>query len=461
MSGPAGEAGSVVARSVAVGALVLAAVLAALLLLGNGGDNTYRLRFETAGQLVPGNEVRIGGRPVGSVESIELTDDNQAEVEVSVAEPITEGTTAVIRSTSLSGIANRYVSLAPAPGGEELSNDAVLTGTETTTPVDLDQLFDTFRPKTRRALRSFIQGFAATYAGNGAAANETYEFLNPALVGTERLLKQLNRDRRALSEFITEGDQALGALADRRDDLSALVVNTNEALGAIASQNDALDRSLVALPPTLRQANTTFVNLRTALDDLDPLVETSLSATKNLASFLSDLRPVVRESVPVFTDLNQIVKKKGNANDLLDILTDLPTTQKKAKNNVPRVINGIDEFQPVLEFARPYFPDLLGFATKFGQATAYYDANGHYARVAPAGANAFSYDSGTEELDPIYQLDPFPQFSFYSSTPGASGVFLRCPGAATQAIAGSNPFLDDGNLGSDDCDPSDVPIGSP
>ncbi|MGI9557871.1 MAG: MlaD family protein [Solirubrobacterales bacterium] len=461
MSGPAGEAGSIVARTIAIGALVLAAILAALLLLGGDGANTYKLRFQTAGQLVPGNEVRIGGRPVGSVDSIELTDDNQAEIEVSVADPITEGTTAVIRSTSLSGIANRYISLEPRTGGEELPSDAVLTGSETTTPVDLDQLFDTFRPKTRRALRNFIQGFAATYAGNGVAANETYEFLNPALVGTERLLNQLNRDRRALSEFVTEGEQALGAIADRRDDLSALVGNTSEAMGAIASQNEAFDRSLVALPPTLRQANTTFVNLRSTLDDLDPLVETSIPATKNLAAFLADLRPVVRDSVPVFTDLRNIVKKNGSPNDLRDILTDLPTTQSKTENNSPRIINGIDEFQPVLEFARPYFPDLLGFATKFGQATAYYDANGHYARVAPAGANAFEYNSGTEELDPIYQEDPFPQFEFYETTPGAEGLFLRCPGAATQAIAGSNPFLDDGNLGADDCDPSDVPIGSP
>ena len=136
MSGPAGEAGSIVARAAALGALVLIAILAALLLLGDGGDNTYRLRFETGGQLVPGNEVRIGGSPVGSVNSIELTDDNQAEIEVSVAEPITEGTTAVIRSTSLSGIANRYVSLVPGPGAA-LDENAVLTGEQTTTPVDL------------------------------------------------------------------------------------------------------------------------------------------------------------------------------------------------------------------------------------------------------------------------------------------------------------------------------------
>ena len=457
MSGPAGEAGSIVARAAALGALVLIAILAALLLLGDGGDNTYRLRFETGGQLVPGNEVRIGGSPVGSVNSIELTDDTQAEIEVSVAEPITEGTTAVIRSTSLSGIANRYVSLVPGPGAA-LDENAVLTGEQTTTPVDLDQLFDTFRPKTRRALRNFIQGFAGIYAGSGAEANATYEFLNPALVGSERFFAELTEDRAALAEFITEGEQALGAIADRRDDLAALVGNASQTLGAIASENQALDRSLAALPGTLRQANTTFVNLRSALDDVDPLVAASLLATKDLAPFLADLRPVVRDSVPVLTDLRHTVKRKGDANDLRDLLSDLPNTRKRAENNVPRVIDGVDEFQPVLEFARPYFPDLLGWVTKFGQVTAYYDANGHYARVQPTGANIFSYDSGTSELNPIYN-ESEKQYDFYTSTLGATGLFLRCPGAATQAIVGSNPFLDDGNLGSDDCNPAAVPIG--
>ena len=457
MSGPAGEAGSMVARVLAIGALVLVAILAALLLLGDGGENTYRLRFETGGQLVPGNEVRIGGSPVGSVDSIELTDDNQAEVQISVSEPITEGTTAVIRSTSLSGIANRYVSLVPGPGAT-LDDNAVLAGDQTTTPVDLDQLFDTFQPKTRRSLRNFIQGFAGIYAGSGEEANATYEFLNPALVGSERFFAELTEDRAALADFITEGEQALGAIADRSTDLSALVVNADQTLGAIASENQALDRSLAALPGTLRQASTTFVNLRSTLDDLDPLVAASLPATKDLASFLADARPVVRDSVPVFTDLRHTVKRRGNANDLRDLLSDLPNTRKRTENNVPRVIDGVDEAQPVLEFARPYFPDLLGWVTKFGQLTAYYDANGHYARVQPTGANVFSYDGVTEELNPIYD-EAEKQYDFYTSTPGATGLFLRCPGAATQAIAGSNPFLDDGNLGSDDCNPAAVPVG--
>ena len=72
-------------------------------------------RYTRAGQLVPDNQVLIGGSPAGSVESIELSDDNLAEVHVEVDQELHEGTTATIRATSLSGVANHYVSISPGP----------------------------------------------------------------------------------------------------------------------------------------------------------------------------------------------------------------------------------------------------------------------------------------------------------------------------------------------------------
>jgi phospholipid/cholesterol/gamma-HCH transport system substrate-binding protein len=442
-------------------ALALALLLVFILLFGGSNGHKYDLLFETGGQLVPGNQVLVAGQPVGSVDSLELTDDSQAQVQITTDDPLPEGTTATIRLTSLSGIANRYVSLSPGPGPGTLGDGSTITGESTTSPVDLDQLFDVFKKRERRALSEVIEGQATIYAGKGKQANRTYKFLSPSFSASERLFAELNRDEQVLTRFLVEGSRTLGAIADRRDDLSSLVANADTALGAIASENEALDRSLVALPDTLRQGNTTFVNLRAALDDLDPLVAAAKPATKNLAPFLRQTRPVVRSSVPVFDDLGQVVAKDGAQ----QILADLPVVEKRASKAVPRAITALDDFQPVLEFARPYTPDLLGFLTKFGQVTAYYDANGHYARVTPAGANIFNYNAGTEKLEPTYN-EPSKQYDFYESTPNALGNFLRCPGAATQANAGwptptDHPFLDDGNLGLDDCNPAQLPPGLP
>src|SRR3954466_610223 len=106
------------ARGVALGALGVAVVVVAVILLSSGSEHTYKLTFQNAGQLVKDDDVQIGGHRVGSVRPDELTNNNQAQITIEVQgdfAPLHQGTTALIRATSLSGIANRYVVIAPGP----------------------------------------------------------------------------------------------------------------------------------------------------------------------------------------------------------------------------------------------------------------------------------------------------------------------------------------------------------
>ena len=75
------------------------------------------------------------------VDSIDLTDNNEAAIKVNMQEPLREGTTALIRTTSLSGVANRYISLTPGPNNNpEIKPGSTISGEDTTSPVDIDQL---------------------------------------------------------------------------------------------------------------------------------------------------------------------------------------------------------------------------------------------------------------------------------------------------------------------------------
>jgi phospholipid/cholesterol/gamma-HCH transport system substrate-binding protein len=161
---------------------------------------------------------------------------------------------------------------------------------------------------------------------------------------------------------------------------------------------------------------------------------------------------VVSKSVPVFRDLHLTVRRQGKHNDLASTLKELPAVQKKASTSFPAAINALNQTQDEIAFARPYAPDLVGWLTKFGQVTSFYDGNGHYARVESANSNLFSCTpaAGNCVLTAIPPSQQFNGLDFESAT--------RCPGGATQPIAGSNPFLDDGNLNGD-CDPGDVPPG--
>ena len=101
---------------------------------------------------------------------------------------------------------------------------------------------------------------------------------------------------------------------------------------------------------------------------------------------------------------------------------------------------------PVLKFLRPYTPDLVGWLRDFGEGSANYDANGHFARIQPI-FNAYSFDDNPAGAT----LTPIPPSQRLAGL--QTGQVKRCPGAASQApVDGSAPFRDiDGSL---DCDPS-------
>ena len=439
-----------VARAAAAGALALAVAFAVWLLLFRGdGGTEYTLLFQSAGQLVRDDDVQVGGRRIGSVRDIELTDDNQAAIKVTVEEPyapLREGTRAVIRLTSLSGIANRYVALTPAPGdARELEEGATLTAESTTDVVDLDQIFNALDERTRGDLADVIKGFATQYAGKGDEAGESAEYFNPVLSSSRRLVQQVTEDEAALTRFLVNSSRAVTTIAERRDDLADLVGNANQTAAAIGQENAALARALGLLPTTLRRANTTFVNLRATLDDLDVLVAESKPATKDLAPFLRELRPLVAAARPTIRDLRLLVRRPGTDNDLVEATRKMPALQRAATPAFRSGRQALVRAQPVLEFARPYTPDFVGWLRDFGQGAANYDANGHFARIQPI-FNAFQFaDNPAGGL-----LTPVPPANRMDGA--ETGVIRRCPGAATQPPEdGSAPFTDGGGL---DCDPS-------
>jgi phospholipid/cholesterol/gamma-HCH transport system substrate-binding protein len=455
---PLTGSGITVARAVALGAIVVAVIVVAVILLSGGSDHTYKLKFQNAGQLVKGDEVQVGGRRVGSVKEIKLTNDNQAEITISMNEfaPLHEGTRAIIRAASLSGIANRYIALTLGPNSApKLKDGSTITADKTTTPVDLDQLFNTLDPKTRKGLQDVIQGSAEQYAGKGRQANESAKYFNPFIVSTDQLVRQVDSDNSALTNFIVDSSKLVTDIADRRPDLVNLVSNANATAGAIANENTALATDLDLLPTTLRRGNSTFVNLRSTLDDLTVLVNTSKPVAPQLAPFFRQLRPLVADAVPTITDLRKLVHLPGPNNDATDLLRKAPALARVASPTFRNSITALKKSQPVVEFIRPYAPDFIGWIRDFGQGASTYDANGHYARIAPQ-FNAFQYSDTPVPLltpqDPSQRLTSSIPNYFYPAP-------RRCPGTASQPPADhSAPFRD--SSGTLDCDPTVLIPGS-
>ncbi|MBA2630320.1 MAG: MCE family protein [Thermoleophilaceae bacterium] len=442
-----GERGSTLARVVALGALVAAVAVVALAMFGGGDGYKVKAVFQNAGQLVKGNPVQVGGAKIGTIDEIELNNSAQAVVTLKLEDdfsPLHEGSAATIRSTSLSGIANRYVSLQPGPNSaNEIEDGGEIGADESNAPVDIDTLFNTLDARTRKGLRNVIRGLGDYYDNKGPEARKATEYFSPFLVSTTDLTRQLALDQKVLERFVTDTSDTVTAIAERRDDLADLVSNTNTAFRAIGDESVALDRALELLPDTLRKANTTFVNLRATVDDLDKLVAVSKPGTKDLAPFLRELRPLVRDARPTIADLNTLIRTPGASNDLIELTAKQPRLAELTGDVFPRAIETLDRAQPVFEYARAYTPDFASWLANFGQLTANYDANGHYARVTPMFLPS-TFSGGTLAANtPAQKLQNF------------SRSLTRCPGGITQPSAdGSSPAP----VG-DDCDPSSTPPG--
>ena len=147
-----------------------------------------------------------------------------------------------------------------------------------------------------------------------------------------------------------------------------------------------------------------------------------------------------------------LIRRPGKENDLIELLRKTPNLERVARPAFANTTASLRRSLPVLNFLRPYAPELVGWFRDFGQGAANYDANGHYARVMPI-FNSFQFtDTPTGGA-----LTPKPAGS--NPLEGlTTGSVKRCPGAASQPAAdGSAPWRNtDGTL---DCDPSLVPPG--
>ena len=435
------------ARILALAALIAAVALAALAMFGDADSYRVKAVFQNAGQLVPGNEVRVGGQPIGSISDIELDGSANAIVTMEVGDalaPLHEGTTATIRATSLSGITSRYISLKPGPNNsDELEDGGHIGADETNAPVDLDTLFNTLDAETREGLRNVIRGSGSQYDARGVESGESIKYFGPFLGSTSRLTQELALDQQVFERFVQDGADTVSAIASRRGDLADLVSNTNSAMRAIGDENVSLQRALELLPDTLRKANTTFVNLRNTLDDLDKLVEESKPNTKELAPFFKALRPLVHDARPTVADLRELIRSPGPNNDLIELTAKQPRLADLTATIFPRAIRTLDRSDPVISYARPYIPDLSGWLAKFGQVAAYYDANGHYARVQPV----FGPTRLDRDLYKLIGVSPAERLNSYSRDSRPD-----CPGGATQPTPdGSAPWVVNG------CEPTATP----
>lgn len=444
---PVRSAGSRAARPLALGALGLVVLVVAYLVFAGGGGANYHLMFADAGQLVKGDQVQVGGVPVGSVTDLELTKDFKARVTIHVDSsltPLHEGTVAQVRVPSLSSVANRYIQLTPGPNNKPgLADGATLPVSATREVTDLDQLFNTLDAKTRKGLQGFIQGTAEQYVGAGRQFGESSQYFAPFLSASNHFFSELVRDQPTFTNFLVETAKAVTTIGARKEDLASLIENADTTFRSIGSAQSQFAAGLKELPLTLHAGNKAFAELPSTFQALTLLVEASRPTSKPLTTLFERLHGLVSTGTEPITNFANAFSRPGPNNDLTDLANVLPALYKRLVTASPAVVQGEKESVPITAFFGPYAPDLAGTLRTFGQAGAYYDGNGGYARVSPV-LPSFSLSENT--LTPTTPQQALANLK--------TGQLRRCPGAATQPAAdGSSPFATPALT----CEPSQVP----
>jgi phospholipid/cholesterol/gamma-HCH transport system substrate-binding protein len=434
-------------------ATVLAVAAVALVMFWGGGSYEVHATFDNASQLVTGDQVKVGGVPVGKVSDLALDRNAQARVTLEIDDdaltPLHRGTRAEVRAVGLASIAGRYVSLTPGPNNRtKIGDGGQIAADETSSEVDLDTVLNTLDPETLGDLRQVVQGLGSATAGRAKAFNEAMHDLNPALSQTAATTREVVRDQRAFERFLLQSADVVGAVASRSPELERLVPAAGSTLGAIANRTAALDEILHRFPPALREANTTLVNLRGAIGDLRPTVRAARPVAPLLNETLVRLRPVARSGVRVIPPLRRLIDGPGRE-DLLGVIRMMPSLAARAVPAFGSAVQTTKDALPAVGTIRAYGPDLIGGQVEGygGAGSIYYDANGHYTRISFQGSGYTLNNQGS--------LIPQPP-SVGGLTGYRTHVDSRCPGAGTTSAPDrSNPWHPprDGFP----CDPKDDP----
>jgi phospholipid/cholesterol/gamma-HCH transport system substrate-binding protein len=202
----------------------------------------YKAVFSDVTGLNEGDDVRIAGVPVGSVEDIAIHDREQAIVTFSVDADsrLNRGTNATIRYRNLIG--QRYIALTQEVGAAAPLNAGDTIPIERTHPaLDLTVLFNGFKPLFAALSPDDINKLSyeiiRVFQGEGGTVASLLS--STASVTTELA----NRDR-VIGDLITNLNDVLETLGSRDQQLSDLVVGLQQFVSGLKSDRDAILGSL-------------------------------------------------------------------------------------------------------------------------------------------------------------------------------------------------------------------------
>lgn len=246
---------------VLVSALSVFVIATTIRPLGQSGETSYRAEFSNASRLKSGDQVRVAGVAVGSVASVEVTPRSTAMVTFQVDHdlPLTTGTHATIRYLNLIG--DRYLSLTRG-GGPELGPNGFIPLADTQPALDLNALFDGFRPLFAALSPGDVNKLAneivATLQGEGGT-------ITSLLQNTAVLTSTIANKDAVIGQVVTNLNNVLATFDSHQAGMQQLISQLDRFVGGLAGDRTAI---LDSIDHINQLTSITSALLRTARPDL-------------------------------------------------------------------------------------------------------------------------------------------------------------------------------------------------
>jgi virulence factor Mce-like protein len=436
-----GRQTSLMGAPILIGSVTVLVVVVAVFLSYNANSGlpfvpTYQIsvQVQDAAGLVKGNDVRVGGKRVGSVSDIDGEvgrDRPYARLKLKLdkpLEPLLDDSVVTVRPRSPLGL--KYLEIVPGRSGRPVEEGGELALARSVQTVELDEVLDTFDESTRKALQRTVSGLGVGVAGRGVDFNESVALAPRLTTHAEHVFANLSDPRTRLRRAV----QALGRVTDELGPVApragSLFDNANTTLHALSDVRPELAAVLAGLPPTeaiaidtLRVTRPVLGETRQLLRELRPGVRALPSASRRLHSALDRGIPVLRRTGDLADRLT----------DTLEAVEDL-AADPLTTDSLTRLDRVLRSGLPTLRYVVPAQSvcNYLGLWLRNASSTiAEGDLGGTWVRTLVI-----------VNQDEMLQTDkPAPRLHFnpYPATGG--------PGTGGECEAGNEPFLPGQQIG--------------
>lgn len=256
-------------------------------------ENSYHATFSQASRLKAGQDVRIAGVPVGTVNDVKLNADNTVDVafDVNKRYQLYTSSQAKVRYENLVG--DRYLEITSGPGElRKLPPGGTISQQNTQPALDLDALLGGLRPVMK-----------------GLDGNKVNEISNA-------IIELLQGQGGALANMLTSTSAFTQNLAARDQLIGDVITNLNTVLGTVDEKGAQFDASVDELQKLIS-------GLAEGRDPIAGAIAPLASAENDLTDMLDKsrrpLQAVIENARPLAQRLDE---RKGDVNKVIEPLAE-------------------------------------------------------------------------------------------------------------------------------------------